>query len=41
MWSQIGNGMIGVLLYFDVWHNCDGRVVSCTHMLQFTPMEFT
>ena len=33
------NGMSGVLVYFDVRHSCDGRVVSCTRVPIFTPMK--
>ena len=29
MKSQIVDGMSGGHLYFDIRHNCDGRVVSC------------
>jgi len=30
MKAQIVDGMSGGHLYFDIGHNCDGRVVSCT-----------
>ena len=30
MKAQILDGMSGGHLYFDIRHNCDGRVISCT-----------
>ena len=41
MKAQIGDGMSGVRLYFDIRHNCNGRVVSGTRVTRLTPMEFS
>jgi len=30
MKAQIVDGISGGHLYFDIRHNCDGRVISCT-----------
>jgi len=40
MKAQIGDGMSGVHLYFDIRHNCDGRVVSGTHLTRLTSWNF-
>ena len=29
--------MLGCHFYFDIRHNQDGRVISCTRLLPFTP----
>jgi hypothetical protein len=38
--AQIGDGMSGVHLYFDIRQNCDGRVVSLSPLLPFTAWKF-
>ena len=35
------DGMSDIHLYFYIRHNFDGRVVSCTCVQHFTPIEIT
>ena len=37
--AQIGVGMSFIHLYFDIRHNCNGRVVNGTRVPHFTPMK--
>jgi len=39
MMAQIGVAMSDIHLYFDIRHNCDGRIVSCTRVQHFTCRE--
>jgi len=39
MKTQRGGGMLFFRPYFDLLHNLDGRVVSCTRRTRFTPKK--
>jgi len=39
--AQIGDGISGIHLYYDIRHNRDDRICSCTRVQHFTPREIT